>query len=317
MMNPTISFAIPTYRRPGYLRQALESIAADSGDEAGRLEIIVSSNGPDDEAERVARSFDGLAVSYHANERNLGPVENILLACERCSGEFVFLLFDDDLLAPERPDLGVLASPTEVFSDPPSPGRTNRERFAMAGAGDRLLREGSEAFESLFLRATHGSGVVIRRDLLDFEGARKHAESLYPQIYLVGQAAKQADGHYFAQPLVEVRANPVVHWQYSHDYMAAAVLHMLDDLTANEPWGRPIRRRLIRRRVLATFGPLFEARRASLGAFARAARGLASVSAYRTSPVFWGMVLGIGLLGIRGTRLLRRLLPITGADVVT
>ncbi len=323
-----LSIAITTYRRPEYLRQALESISRGTAEVLNELEVVVSDNGPADESERVARSFSGLAVSYHRNEENVGPAENVLRACERCSGDYVLFLADDDLVCPgtltavlrrvqETPGLGVLASPVEVFADNEVSKTAGRLRFPVTGREPLVLKKGAPAFEKLFLRATTLSGLVLRRNLLDLEGARKHAASLYPQMYLAGKAAKKADGYYFGTPLVKVRANPVAHWQYSHDYMAAAVLDMLRDLTDGETWGPAVQRRVVRRRVLAAYGPLFQARQASIRAFGRTVRGLASVPAYRRSVVFWGMVFVVGLLGTRGTRALRRLLPVRPADVVT
>ena len=327
-MHPKLSIAITTYRRAEYLRQALESIARGTAEVPQALEVVISDNGPDDEARQVARSFSGLAIAYHRNEENVGPVENVLRACERCTGDYVFFLADDDLVCPgvltavlrrvhETPGLGVLASPVEVFDVEEARRTAGRLRFPVTGGGPLLLEKGAPAFEKLFLRATTLSGLAVRRDLLDTEGAREHAASLYPQMYLVGNAAKQGDGYYFDEPLVRVRTNPVAHWQYSHDYMAAAVLDMLGQLTDGEPWGPAVRRNLIRKRVLAAYGPLFEARQASISAFARAVRGLASVPAYRRSAVFWGMVLVIGLLGARVTKMLSRLMPVRPADVVT
>ena len=327
-MKPRLTIAIPTYRRPEYLREALASISADARQVLDRLEVVVSDNASRDETEQVAASFSELPLDYHCNSQNEGAVQNVLAACERCSGDYVFLLFDDDLVTPgalaavlnavdELPDLGVLASPVETFADTAPESPSGRLRFSVADGQDRVLSKGSEAFERLFLRATHGSGLVLRRNLLDVEGARKHAASLYPQMYLAGKAAKMADGYYFAEPLVKVRANPVVHWQYSHDYMAAAVLDMLSDLTDGETWGPAVERRLVRRRVLAAYGPLFQARQASIRAFGRTVRGLASVPAYRKSVVFWGMVFVVGLLGTRCTRALRRVLPVGSAGAAS
>ena len=53
-MTPEISFAIATYRRPDYLRQALASITVNCGRMPGGTEVVVTDNGPDDQAEQVA-----------------------------------------------------------------------------------------------------------------------------------------------------------------------------------------------------------------------------------------------------------------------
>lgn len=319
-MQPTLSIAIPTYLRPEYLRQALVSIGAHSIDVTGRLEVIVTDNSPDDYSEKVVKDFANLPIHYHHNEDNVGPVENILRSCEKCSGAYVMLLFDDDLLVPgtltsilrkieTQPELGLVCMPLDGFIDGDPSLSSTGVRFTIPGSKDGLLLGGREAFEYVFLRATHGSGLTIRRDLLDLEGARRHAGSMYPQIYLVGKAATQADCWYFSEPLVRIRSNPVGYWTYRHDYMAGAVLEMLDELTADQPWGKEVRRRLIRKRILATYGPLFEAREASFAAFLKTVRGLASVPAYRQSILYWGLATMVGMLGTGGIRFLRRHMP--------
>jgi hypothetical protein len=140
------------------------------------------------------------------------------------------------------------------------------------------------------------------------DGARRHAESLYPQIYLAGYAGREAGTLYLAEPIVSVRDNPATEWSYSRDYMAARVFNILDDLVVDSEWADGVRKRVTKRRVRSTYGPLHAARNESFRAYLKTARGLSSVSQYRKSPFFWGMVLGIGMLGIHGIGLLRSVL---------
>ena len=321
-----ISIAIPTYRRPQYLAEALAAIVREANDAGVTVEVVVQDNASGDETKQVAESFSDLAVSYRSNDSNLGPSENIVRACERCTGEYVFLLGDDDLVEPgalgrvaevvdsdQRP--GVISGPVSHFLDAEE-SQTGLVSFRNPHGEDHLVEPGGSAVEQMFIRATTLSGLVVRRDLLDVEGARRHADSLYPQIYLAGLAGREGGAMYLAEPIVSVRDNPVVEWSYSRDYMAEGVFKILDDLTAGSDWGNGVRKRVTKRRVRSTYSPLHAARRESLRAYLKTARGLSSVSQYRRSPFFWGMVLGLGVLGVRGIGLLRSVLRLRLPDHV-
>lgn len=160
------------------------------------------------------------------------------------------------------------------------------------------------------------SGLVIRRDLLDADGARRHSDSLYPQIYLAGSAGREGGAAYLNEPIISVRENPVAEWSYSRDYMAEGVFRILDDLTEGVDWGPAVRRRVTKRRVRAAYSPLYQARRESLSAYLKTVRGLLSVSQYRRSPFFWAMAFALGALGIRGTGLLRNIVRLRAPDSV-
>jgi len=313
-----ISIAIPTYRRPRYLAEALERITREVNDAGTAVEVIVQDNASGDETREVAESFSELSVSYRSNESNLGPSENIVRACERCSGDYVFLLGDDDLIEPGMLDRvikgagsdnrpGVISGPVSHFLDGEI-SQTGHLSFGNAHGEDYVIEPGGPAVEHMFSRATMLSGLVLRRDLLDVEGARRHSDSLYPQIYLAGFAGREAGALYLADPIVSIRDNPVTEWSYSRDYMAGGVFKILYDLTGESGWADGVRKRVTRRRVRSTYGPLYVARKESFRAYMKTVRGLSSVSQYRRSPFFWTMALGLGALGIHGIGLFRSVL---------
>ena len=315
-IRPDLSIIIPTFNRASYLKQSLEVIREDAVGLYDNLEVVISDNASEDNTEQIVHSFVEPHIRYFRNTDNFGVYENVLLACERCTGRYILLLSDDDLFSKgalgcvleqlqHMPQIGVIASPIEVFEDGFPDLPIGRPRFP-GTASNIFLKKGPQAVSGLFLRTSSLSGLVIRRDLLDIAGARKHARSLYPQMYLVGYAAKKADALYLAQPLVKIRVNPVTHWSYSSDFMAGAVLDILKDLTRDEPWGREVRKKVTRKRILAAYGPLYSARDYSWKAYVQTTRGFASVPEYRRSGLFWFLALGIGLLGARGIDRIRQ-----------
>ena len=312
-----LTVAIPTYNRARYLLQALDSVLSAVGVEDGNVNVVVSDNASTDDTRDVVADFQGLNLRYHRNLANLGLHANVLKACGLADGDYVMLFSDDDLLYPgsisevvaklrAMPHLGAAASSIAIFDDDSPDRMVGRLRF-QGGAGDLVLTKGPQALLGVFSRSTNLPGLVIRRDLLDVAGADRHAKSQYPQIYLMGRAAKSADVLYMAKPLVRIRNNPVTNWEYSHDYMANAVMDILRDLTEDEPWGKEVRRKIIRQRILSTYSPLYLARHHSWRSFARTARGLSSVPEYRSSGIFWSLIIGFGLLGPKGIALIRRL----------
>lgn len=315
---PVLSIAIPTYRRSGYLRQALSSVASEVAAGDDLVEVVVSDNASEDDTAQAVQAFSGLRVRYHRNGHNLGLAENVLLACERCSGAYVFLLCDDDLISPgalkavltgiaEHPQLGIITGPVALFSDKGDAADEGRLRFRSVAGRDMMLPAGAQAFETTFLRAASVSGLVIRRELLDTDGARRHSAAMYPQMYLVGSAARRSDALYLTTPVVRIRMNEVRHWQYSHDHMAAGVLAILSDLTSGQPWGAEIRRRLVRRRIRASFASLLAGRGRSFKAFLATTRALAAIPEYRGSLLFWSIVFAVAVFGVSGAKRLARM----------
>lgn len=94
---PLVSVVIPTFNRPGMLKQALDSVRAQS---YGRLEIIVSDNGNSDEAAQVALSSSDARIAYIANTVQKTMLRNIVDGLRVARGEFVMTLHDDDFWHP-------------------------------------------------------------------------------------------------------------------------------------------------------------------------------------------------------------------------
>ena len=313
-----ISIAIPTFNRSSYLKQSLSVIQEEIKDILFDIEIVISDNCSSDDTEKVVNLFKGISIHYHKNERNIGPSENLLLACKLSKGEYILLMSDDDVICPgvlsriidllkRNPQYGTITGPLEIFINEKS-SEIVRVGFPSTGI-DKTLDQGSEAFSYLFLRGCSMSGLIIRRNLLDIHGARKHIESLYPQAYLFGKALKTADALYLARPIARCRINPVKNWDYTTDFMAESFLNILKELTHNEPWCKEVRQVITRKRIIASYGPLYISRGNSLSSFFKIVKGLSSVYEYRNSIIFWGMVFGIGILSHPGIRLLKKFIP--------
>lgn len=96
--NPLISIIIPTYNKPQFLKQAIESALNQKWD--GKFEIIVCDNNPqrNDETEVLMKTYNDAKISYYKNEKNIGASGNWNRLNELAKGEWTVMLHDDDLL---------------------------------------------------------------------------------------------------------------------------------------------------------------------------------------------------------------------------
>jgi glycosyltransferase involved in cell wall biosynthesis len=117
-MTPLVSIIIPTFDRPRYLQEAIESGLAQT---YSNIEVLIFDNGTLDETLAVAgdAARRDPRVRFQRNERNLGMSANFNALARAARGEFLVAIGDDDRLLPEfvsrlvgvmRPELGVAFS---------------------------------------------------------------------------------------------------------------------------------------------------------------------------------------------------------------
>lgn len=122
---PTVTIAIPTYKRTKLLKEALDS--AINQVDYFDYDIIVVDNNPERgcETEKLMLSYNNRRLSYYKNTENLQLVGNWNRLYTLAKGEYVVMLHDDDLLYPDF--LSVMFSVINKHSDkydafyPPTP----------------------------------------------------------------------------------------------------------------------------------------------------------------------------------------------------
>src|SRR3954447_15839297 len=98
MAEPLVSIITPTYDRPGYLREAIESVLAQT---FGDFELLVCDDGSPPATEELVKSFDDPRIVYLRSPGRLGVLDNSLMGFARARGRYVTALFDDDAWEPE------------------------------------------------------------------------------------------------------------------------------------------------------------------------------------------------------------------------
>ncbi len=88
---------IPTYNRPEYFKEALESVINQT---YRNIEIIIGDDSTNDETENLIKenylnNYDN--IKYYHNKKNLGQFDNDLKLYDIAEGQFINFLMDDDL----------------------------------------------------------------------------------------------------------------------------------------------------------------------------------------------------------------------------
>lgn len=161
-MSNKISVLIPTYNRPNYLIQALQSVLTQT---LMPYEIIICDDNINSDVNlKVLEPYLGKYdfIKYIKNEKNLGPVGNYLKTFELASGDYIKWLADDDILLPKA-----LEKLSYYLDNYPNVKLVTSSRIAV----DDNLRplRGIKATEKLFYHDTIVDGKqIVKKTLVDF-----------------------------------------------------------------------------------------------------------------------------------------------------
>ncbi|MDI6603793.1 MAG: glycosyltransferase family 2 protein [Thermoanaerobacteraceae bacterium] len=95
---PKVTVAIPTYNRAHYLKEAIESVLAQTYKD---YELLIIDNASTDNTEDVVKIFNDKRIKYIKNETNIGMVNNWNKCLDLAQGEYVIIFHDDDLMKPK------------------------------------------------------------------------------------------------------------------------------------------------------------------------------------------------------------------------
>lgn len=97
--TPLLTICIPTYRRVDYLSQCLDGLAKE---DLSDVEIIIRDNDSGDETESVLRGYQAtmMRLRYEISVINEGPDRNFGKLLGMATGDYAWLLGDDDVVTP-------------------------------------------------------------------------------------------------------------------------------------------------------------------------------------------------------------------------
>lgn len=138
MQNPLVSILIPTYNRQDFILECIDSALNQT---YRNIEIIISDNCSTDQTLEIckAASQKDSRIKVISTVANFGPVENWINCFTNSSGQYIKLLFSDDLLAKDciermipaiqDPDVGFVYSSVLIGGSPFSASLKYRNLF--------------------------------------------------------------------------------------------------------------------------------------------------------------------------------------------
>lgn len=97
---PLVSILIPTHNRPDYFRQALESAINQT---YKNIEIIIGDDSDNNKTEELIQPYlkkcDNLVYNF---QKNLDLESNWKMCLEKCNGEYINFLMDDDIFRADK-----------------------------------------------------------------------------------------------------------------------------------------------------------------------------------------------------------------------
>jgi glycosyltransferase involved in cell wall biosynthesis len=98
--SPLLTIAIPTYNRSQALAKLIDSIIGQLSGLPYPVEVLVADNGSGDETPQVMARYAGnTAIVSHRQPENLGFEQNYFWLLKASTGQFVWMVGDDDAIA--------------------------------------------------------------------------------------------------------------------------------------------------------------------------------------------------------------------------
>jgi glycosyltransferase involved in cell wall biosynthesis len=152
-MNPLISICIPTWNRPDFLQEALESCFIQ---DYRPIEIVIGDDSSEDDTEMLIKAIkrkNNFTIKYIRNRSALGQAGNVNLLFEIAEGERIVLLHDDDLLLPNA--ISQLASCWSLY---PNLTATFGKQQIISESGE-VLPDDSDGLNQAYYRTSEWAGL--------------------------------------------------------------------------------------------------------------------------------------------------------------
>lgn len=194
MSKVLLSFCIPTYNRPERISNLIEQIISF---ESKEIEIVIGDDNPlSNRTQDVLKKFTDSRIKYFRNKTNLGMDGNLIKIIYKASGEFIFIVMDDDDIEMKTIPwiLKMIKKNKNItqFCGALGDLRAGKNRCYYIYE-DKFLSRGFESLNELLFYNHHGSGVVLRKNALDLKKAIKNMKNLYIYQNFIAQAMIAGD----------------------------------------------------------------------------------------------------------------------------
>jgi glycosyltransferase involved in cell wall biosynthesis len=203
MTKPAITVLMPVYNGENYLREAMESILAQTFPD---FEFLIINDGSLDKSEEIILSYSDSRIRYVKNPVNLKLIATLNIGFNLAQGKYVARADADDInyldrlreqydFMEEHPEIGLSGTGIELFGEN-MPGKT-----VLYSADHNTIR-----LKHLYqIHLSHGTAIfrmdVIRSHNLFFDASYSHAED-YELWTRFSRVSKLAN---IEKPLYKVR----------------------------------------------------------------------------------------------------------------
>ena len=97
--GPLISVVVPSYNHARHIGKALGSVLSQSFVD---FELLISDDASPDNSWEIISDFSDPRIRSFRQERNLGPVGNLVFLIKKARGKYIALLNSDDAWSPEK-----------------------------------------------------------------------------------------------------------------------------------------------------------------------------------------------------------------------
>ncbi len=214
-----LSICIPTYNRSDRLKKCLYMLADEIkiGDVRKHVEIVVIDNASTDDTSLVLLDFThdnpGLKVVCKKNDINLGVDYNCHIAIHAGTGEFCWLLCDDDRL--EKGGLRIIFdscvnSPSVAFAyiDYQIESNGSTHVSGCTAKGIHIIN-GVDFFGVTKLASSFASSCVFKRNRLDIEKNKKYIGTKWYHLYVTRDCISLNDVLIIGLPLITQISPPL------------------------------------------------------------------------------------------------------------
>lgn len=242
-----LTIAIPTYNRCGFLVENLKSIEKMICDlnAKDKIEVLISDNCSTDDTENKVEAMlkeTTLRITYHRNEKNVGPVINIVNFFAKVKTKYMLLLGDDDFISKEYLGRVLECLKNNVGCIIPSYFNVDLKGRNIGRGRDLNVksREYEAGFKNCLANAWRGhqmSGLVFRVENIMDEIEKKNIYNYYPQIYAVAYCCLHGSTYHITEYPVRVTRPPqnTKAWGYGSDGLIGDVFENFVKLDIKRP----------------------------------------------------------------------------------
>ena len=131
-LYPLVSICIPTYQRPDYFREALESVIHQT---YRNLDIFITDNSHNEDTKNLMEAYvaDGRISYYHHPQYGKQENWNEIYIYDHPKADYVGWLMDDDLFLPDK-----ISFMVEAYRNHPDVSLVTSYRYVIDGNGKRI-----------------------------------------------------------------------------------------------------------------------------------------------------------------------------------